>query len=105
MDDDAIDTEGLVAWLAAAVDPTISSATATKLAGGHSSGAWRVDAGGGHDIPPLVLKAPGGDSVVFRRDAGAGGAHHATRPAGRARRSRAWWPSTPAATRSAVPAS
>ena len=69
MDDDAIDTEGLVAWLAEAVDPAISSATVTKLAGGHSSGAWRVDVGGGHDLPPLVLKAPEGDSVVFRRDA------------------------------------
>ena len=68
MDDDAIDTEGLVAWLAAAVDPSISSATVTKLAGGHSSGAWRVDVSG-HDLPPLVLKAPAGDSVVFRRDA------------------------------------
>ena len=68
MDDDAIDTEGLVAWLAGAVDPSISSATVTKLAGGHSSGAWRVDVSG-DDLPPLVLKAPAGDSVVFRRDA------------------------------------
>jgi aminoglycoside phosphotransferase (APT) family kinase protein len=66
--DDDIDASGLAVWLAAAVDPAISAVTITKMAGGHSSGAWRVDADTGDDVRSLVLKAPQAESVVYQRD-------------------------------------
>ena len=103
MDDDAIDTEGLVAWLAGGGrsvdhvgDGRRSSPAGTRAGPGGSTSAAT-------SLPPLVLKAPAGDSVVFRRDAGTGGPHPRTRPAGRERRSRRWWRSTATAMRSAVP--
>lgn len=55
----------LGAWLSREVDPSYADATVTKLASGHSAGAWRVDGG----IRPLVVKAPELPSVVHRRDA------------------------------------
>jgi len=67
-DSKGVDIDGLVAWLAEVVDPSISSATVTKLAGGHSSGAWRIDVSGTGLHLALVLKAPEGPSVVYRRD-------------------------------------
>jgi len=65
--DDELDRGGLAAWLADALDPAITSVEVTRLAGGHSSGAWRLDLDGG-SRRPLVLKAPNGDGVVYRRD-------------------------------------
>jgi aminoglycoside phosphotransferase (APT) family kinase protein len=65
---DDLDGDGLAAWLAATVDPAISSVTTTKLAGGHSSGAWRIDLTGEGSVRSLVLKAPEAESVVYRRD-------------------------------------
>lgn len=65
---DEVDRDGLVAWLADVVDPSITSVEVTKLAGGHSSGAWRLDVAGGA-TRTLVLKAPQAESIVFRRDA------------------------------------
>jgi aminoglycoside phosphotransferase (APT) family kinase protein len=59
----------LAAWLAAEVDPSISAATSTRLEGGHSSGAWRIDVTAARPVGPLVLKAPEEPSVVYRRDA------------------------------------
>ena len=63
----------LTEWLAAEVEPTITSVEVTRLAGGHSSGAWRLDLTADRDIAPLVLKAPGEISPVYLR--------HATREA------------------------
>lgn len=66
---DELNEERVAEWLAEVVDPSVSSATITRLAGGHSGGAWRVDAVARSDPPPMVLKAPGEPSVVYRRDA------------------------------------
>ncbi len=54
--------ERIAAWLAEVVDPSFTGVTLTKLAGGYSSGAWRIDGG----PRPLVLKAPEEPSVVLR---------------------------------------
>lgn len=64
------DAAVLAAWLAETVDPAISSACVTRLTGGHSSGAWRVDVAVGEVSRTVVLKAPNEPSVVFRRDTG-----------------------------------
>jgi aminoglycoside phosphotransferase (APT) family kinase protein len=58
----------LAAWLAETVDPAISSASVTRLDGGHSSGAWRVVVVIGDVSRPVVLKAPSQPSVVFRQN-------------------------------------
>jgi aminoglycoside phosphotransferase (APT) family kinase protein len=59
----------LAAWLASEVEPSVTAVALTRLDGGHSSGAWRVDVTGGRPTGPLVLKAPELPSVVHRRDA------------------------------------
>lgn len=59
----------LTEWLAAEVEPTTTSVEVARLAGGHSSGAWRIDLTADHDVAPLVLKAPGEVSPVHLRDA------------------------------------
>jgi aminoglycoside phosphotransferase (APT) family kinase protein len=59
----------LTAWLAAEVEPTVTSVEVTRLAGGHSSGAWRLDLTAEREVGPLVLKAPGEPSPVHLRDA------------------------------------
>jgi aminoglycoside phosphotransferase (APT) family kinase protein len=56
-------------FLAAAVDPSITEVHATRLGGGHSSGAWRLEVTAAVGTIPMVLKAPDEPSVVFRRDA------------------------------------
>ena len=66
-----VDLGRLRAWLAAAVDPSVSAVRATRLGGGHSSGAWRLDVTSPSGLTRMVLKAPGEPSVVFRRDASA----------------------------------
>jgi aminoglycoside phosphotransferase (APT) family kinase protein len=64
-----LDGSRITAWLAEVVDPSVSSVTITRLPGGHSSGAWRVDAAGRGDTLRMVLKAPETPSVVHGRDA------------------------------------
>jgi aminoglycoside phosphotransferase (APT) family kinase protein len=63
-----IDTESLRAWLAESFDASVSSVTAQRLGGGHSSGAWRLDVSVAGDLRSMVLKAPAEPSVVFQRD-------------------------------------
>ncbi len=47
--DSPIEPRLLQEWLAEVVDPTITAIDVHRLGGGHSSGAWRIDAvtGGG----------------------------------------------------------
>ncbi|WP_007509101.1 phosphotransferase family protein [Pseudofrankia saprophytica] len=67
---DGVDARRIAAWLSESLDPAVSSAVVSKLPGGHSSGVWRVDAViGGDGVRPMILKAPGEPSVVYRRDA------------------------------------
>jgi aminoglycoside phosphotransferase (APT) family kinase protein len=63
------DAARLAAWLAETVDPDVSSVDVHRLAGGYSSGAWRVDAVRRGEPRSMVLKAPQMPSVVHRRDA------------------------------------
>jgi len=65
--DDAEDR--LATWLDTVVDPNVSKVVVTRLAGGHSSGAWRLDITADREVAPLVLKAPGEVSPVYLRDA------------------------------------
>jgi aminoglycoside phosphotransferase (APT) family kinase protein len=58
----------LAGWLGAALDAPVASLTATRLAGGHSGGAWRIDVELPGGVRRLVLKAPGTDTLVFGRD-------------------------------------
>src|SRR6266702_3507910 len=67
--DHGLDPDRLLAWFTDAVDATTSSLEISRLAGGHSSGAWRIDVSGPGPTVPMVLKAPEQPSVVFRRDA------------------------------------
>jgi aminoglycoside phosphotransferase (APT) family kinase protein len=66
---DGLDADRVAAWLVEVVDPSLSSVTISRLAGGYSSGAWRLDVVGRGDRVALVLKAPGEPSMVYRRDA------------------------------------
>ena len=68
MNDDP-DPERLRSWLAEVLDSAVSAVSVTKLAGGHSSGAWKLDLTVATQARALVLKAPTQPSVVFRRDA------------------------------------
>jgi aminoglycoside phosphotransferase (APT) family kinase protein len=63
------DAARIAAWLAEVVDPAITSVTVHRMAGGHSSGAWRLDVVTTGDPVAMVLKAPDHPSVVYRRDA------------------------------------
>ena len=65
----APDVERLVEWIADVVDPSVTSVTISRMDGGHSSGAWRIDAFGAGGSLPMVLKAPELPSVVYGRDA------------------------------------
>jgi len=69
-DADGFDSERFASWLAEVVDPSMSNVTISRMAGGHSSGAWRVDVLGRTDPFPMVLKAPDEPSIVYRCDAG-----------------------------------
>ena len=64
-----VDPAQLVAWLADEVDPSITSVRVSRLGGGHSSGAWRMEAATPRGAIPMVLKAPGEPSVVYQRSA------------------------------------
>jgi aminoglycoside phosphotransferase (APT) family kinase protein len=65
----APDVERLVEWIADVVDPSVTFVTISRMDGGHSSGAWRIDAFGAGASLPMVLKAPELPSVVYGRDA------------------------------------
>jgi aminoglycoside phosphotransferase (APT) family kinase protein len=65
---DAIDAHRLGSWLAEELAVAISSVVITRMDGGHSSGAWRIDATIDDEPAALVLKAPHQPSVVYRRD-------------------------------------
>jgi aminoglycoside phosphotransferase (APT) family kinase protein len=67
--EDGFDADRLAAWLVEVVDPAISTVRISRLAGGHSSGAWRLDIIGRGDPEPMVLKAPDLPSIVYQRDA------------------------------------
>jgi aminoglycoside phosphotransferase (APT) family kinase protein len=67
---DELDAGRIAAWLADVVDPSVSAVRVSKLAGGHSSGAWRLDVVAEGHPGPMVLKAPDLPSIVYRRDAG-----------------------------------
>jgi aminoglycoside phosphotransferase (APT) family kinase protein len=64
------EADALTTWLADAVDPSVTSVELEKMAGGHSSGAWRLEVRSDAGTVPMVLKAPELPSVVHRRDAG-----------------------------------
>src|SRR5262245_52469286 len=65
------ETGRLASWLAGRLGTPVTSVEVTRLAGGHSSGACRLDVAGAGAAPmrSLVLKAPEAPSVVFRGDA------------------------------------
>jgi aminoglycoside phosphotransferase (APT) family kinase protein len=65
----APDAERMLEWIADVVDPSVTSVTIGRMDGGHSSGAWRIDALGAGGSLPMVLKAPEMPSVVHKRDA------------------------------------
>jgi aminoglycoside phosphotransferase (APT) family kinase protein len=67
---ETIDPARVAAWLAATVDETITTVAVTRLAGGRSSGAWRLDAVTGDGERPMVLKTPMGPDLVYQRDLG-----------------------------------
>lgn len=67
---DDLDLKSLADWLSDEMQAEVSIDDIRKLDGGHSSGAWRLDATVGADSRSLVLKAPGFPSVVHGRDAG-----------------------------------
>jgi aminoglycoside phosphotransferase (APT) family kinase protein len=66
--DTPFDASLLGDWLGVALGAPVTSLAVTRLAGGHSGGAWRIDAQLQAGARPLVLKAPGADTLVFRRD-------------------------------------
>jgi aminoglycoside phosphotransferase (APT) family kinase protein len=69
VDDGGLDAKRIAAWLAAEVNPAVSSVTLRKLPGGHSNGVWRIDAvAAGGDVA-MILKAPAEPNVVHQRDA------------------------------------
>jgi aminoglycoside phosphotransferase (APT) family kinase protein len=63
-----LDREALAAWMQQAVGPGLIRSV-RRFAGGHSSGAWRVDRSTPDGDWTGVLKAPELPSVVYLRDA------------------------------------
>lgn len=68
-DPSGIDAERLAVWLRRTVDPSVSTVDVARLAGGNSSGAWKLDLATATGTRSLVLKAPGDEGIVFERDA------------------------------------
>jgi len=64
----APDAATLASWLGEALGARVHVDGVRRLAGGHSSGAWLLDTCVDGAPRPLVLKAPGSPSVVYRRD-------------------------------------
>ena len=63
------DAGRILEWIADVVDPSVTSVMIGRMDGGHSSGAWRIDAFGAGGSLTMVLKAPEMPSVVHKRDA------------------------------------
>jgi aminoglycoside phosphotransferase (APT) family kinase protein len=63
------DAGALASWLSEALGAPVAVGGVRRLAGGHSSGAWLVDASVNGAPRPLVLKAPRPPSLVYRFDA------------------------------------
>jgi aminoglycoside phosphotransferase (APT) family kinase protein len=59
------DTKRLQRWLTAVVDPSITDLTATRMGGGNSSGAWRLDFQTKTGPSKLVLKTTADSGLVF----------------------------------------
>jgi aminoglycoside phosphotransferase (APT) family kinase protein len=64
-----IDGERLATWLRDELDPTITEPEVSRLAGGNSSGAWRLDVQTAAGPLALVIKAPSDAGLVFDCDA------------------------------------
>lgn len=58
----------LAAWLGDALGAPVTSLVVDRLTGGHSGGAWRIDAEAASVTYRMVLKMPGADTLVFGRD-------------------------------------
>ncbi len=67
--EDGISPDRLLAWLSEVLDPVVTALTVHRLAGGHSSGAWRIDATTAAGPRRMVLKAPTEPSIVYAQDA------------------------------------
>jgi len=68
-DADGVDISRLRQWLVATIDSSITHIAASRLGGGNSSGAWRVDIAASTGPRSLVLKAPNDGGLVFDCDA------------------------------------
>jgi hypothetical protein len=62
------DATALASWLGEALGARVTFAGVRRLAGGHSSGGWLLDASVDGAPRRFVLKAPGSPSLVHRRD-------------------------------------
>lgn len=61
----SLDTNGIQQWLTATVDPSITDLTATRMGGGNSSGAWRLDFRSTAGPGSLALKTTTDSGLVF----------------------------------------
>ena len=66
---DELDVAGLIQWLAGELGKTITSPEVTRLAAGHSGGAWLIDLSIDGAPTKLVLKAPVPAGVVYNANA------------------------------------
>lgn len=64
------DDARLTDWLTDALGGPVGPLRSTRLTGGHSGGAWRIDTVVDGAPRHLVLKAPGAQTLVFGRDVG-----------------------------------
>ncbi len=64
-----LDTERLRTWLRAAVEPSLIAVDATRIGGGNSSGAWRLDLATPTSACAVALKAPNDGGLVYACDA------------------------------------
>ncbi|NKZ11381.1 phosphotransferase family protein [Mycolicibacterium septicum DSM 44393] len=64
-----VDTERLVGWLKATLEPTLTGIEATRIGGGNSSGAWQLDLRTRCGPHRVVLKAPNNGGLVYECDA------------------------------------
>ncbi len=64
-----MDVTRLREWLAATAVPALTDLTVSRIGGGNSSGAWRLDCATPDGTHSLVLKAPDNAGLVFDCDA------------------------------------
>jgi aminoglycoside phosphotransferase (APT) family kinase protein len=69
-DERSPDAPRLASWLRDTVDPSVSDVRISKLSGGNSSGAWRIDLATSSGPTSLVLKTSGDAGLVFAGNAG-----------------------------------